>query len=114
VVIIDKMTKKGRVPKIGEVWLVDSFAGVQVKKKITKVEKDGWWGVLIDKKDAEALHTAGVPYIEVGVEETVIFNFQVVKKLKIKSQKVNDKHEAPRNRKPRKKRRNRSARKSEI
>jgi len=103
-----------RQPKIGEVWLVDSFAAVQVKMKITKTEKDGLWGTLIDKKDADALHAAGVPYIEVGVDESVIFNFQIIKKLKIKSQKVNNEYETSHNRKPRKKRRNRSTRKSEI
>lgn len=108
------MTKKEKTPKIGEVWLVDSFADVQVKTRITKIEKNGCLGVLIDKRDSDALHRAGVPYIKIEVEETVIFNFQLIKKLKIKPQKVNDKHETSHDRKPRKKRRNRPTRKSKI
>lgn len=78
------MTKKEMFPKAGEVWLVDSFAGVKVKKRITRKdgEKPGWFGVLIDEADVETLRKASVPYIEIEKEETYVFDFHLLKRLK--------------------------------
>ena len=86
------MTKKEKIPKVGEVWLVDSFANVKVKKRITRKDdrKSGWFGVLIDREDAQALREASVPYIEIEKDETYIFDFHLIKRLKAKPRKRNN------------------------
>lgn len=83
-VTITEMAQKEKTPKIGEIWLVDCFANVKVKKRITKKDEEGsgWFGVLIDKADAKALREASVPYIEIEEEETYIFSFHLIKRLK--------------------------------
>ena len=54
---------------------MDSFAGVRVKIKAIRKEPcsitkdDAWWGVLIDEEDAMALHSHGVPYSRINIDE---------------------------------------------
>lgn len=98
------MSQNERTPKVGEVWLVDCFANVKVKKRITRKDKDlsGWFGVLIDEGDAQALREASVPYIEIEKEETYIFSFHLIKRIKAKPRK--NKNEPTSHRKRRKKR----------
>ena len=65
--------------------MVDTFAAVQVKIRVTRKEvndftkKDVWYGVLIDEADAKALQRAGVPYTKINVDESFIFEHQIVK-----------------------------------
>ena len=71
--------------------MVKSFAGVQVKLKASRKEvcpftkKDIWWGVLIDEKDAKALQNSGVPYSRINVDESIIFDWQIVKSIRGKN-----------------------------
>ena len=77
--------KKKRNIKVGQVYLVDTFAGPRVKIKVTRKEvdcfskKDVWYGVLIDEADAKALQRASVPYTKINVDESFIFEHQIVK-----------------------------------
>lgn len=95
-------------------YVVDTFAGVRVKVKATKKEicsftkEDVWYGVLIDEADAIALHKAGVPYSKINVDESTIFNWQIVKSIRSPKQESRKKN-ARTNRKPKlEKRRNNS------
>ena len=106
--------RKSRQIKLGTVYVVDTFAGVRVKVKATKKEvcsftkEDVWYGVLIDEVDAIALHKAGVPYSKINVDESTIFNWQIVKSIRSPKQESRKKN-ARTNRKPKlKKRRNNS------
>lgn len=77
--------EKKRNIKVGQVFLVSTFAGVDVKIKTTRKEyctrakKDLWYGVLIDEADAVALQKASVPYSKINVDESFIFEWQIVK-----------------------------------
>ena len=77
--------KKKRNIKVGQVYLVDTFAAVRVKIRVTRKEVDGftkkdiWYGVLISEADAKALQKAGVPYTKINVDESFIFEHQIVK-----------------------------------
>ena len=77
--------EKKRNIKVGQVYLVDTFAGVRIKIKVSRKEKDCftkkdvWYGVLIDEADAKALQKAGVPYTKINVDESFIFEHQIVK-----------------------------------
>jgi len=77
------MTSKNnkRKFKAGQLVVVHSHAGVDVKVRLTKRDSQnlGWFGVLIDKKDALALKEAGVPWIEPEEFETFTFDYQIVK-----------------------------------
>ena len=85
--------QKKRKIKVGTVYLVDSFAAVRVKLKATRKEvnpftkEDVWWGVLIDEVDAVALQNAGVPYSKINVDESIIFDWQIVKSIRKKNRK---------------------------
>ena len=67
--------------------MTDTFAAVRVKTKVTRKEinpwtkEDIWYGVLIDEKDAKALHEAGVPYSKINVDESIIFEWLIVKRI---------------------------------
>jgi len=67
--------------KAGQLVVAHSHAGVDVKIRLTKRDNQdlGWFGVLIDKKDAIALKEAGVPWIEPEEFETFTFDYQIVK-----------------------------------
>lgn len=77
--------KKKRNIKVGQIYLVDTYAAVRVKIRVTRKEvneftkKDVWYGVLIDEADTEALQKAGVPYTKINVDESFIFEHQIVK-----------------------------------
>ena len=83
--------RKKRNIKEGTVYLVDTFAGVKVKVKATRKEKcpftgdDFWWGVLIDEKDAKALQEKSVPYSRINIDESIIFEWQIVKSIRGKN-----------------------------
>ena len=70
---------------------MDTYAGVRVKIKATRKERcpftgdDFRWGVLIDKKDADALQEKGVPYSRINIDESIIFEWQIVKSIRGKS-----------------------------
>ena len=76
---------------MGQVYLVKSFAGVQVKLEVSRKEvcpftkEDIWWGVLIDEKDAKALQSGGVPYSRINIDESIIFDWQIVKLIRGKN-----------------------------
>ena len=78
---------KKRNIKVGQIYLTDTHAAVRVKIKVTRKEinpwtkEDMWFGVLIDEKDAIALHEAGVPYSKINVDESFIFEYQIVKRI---------------------------------
>ena len=67
--------------KAGQIVVVNSHAGVDVKIKLVRKDDQGlgWFGVLIDKKDAQLLKDAGVPWIEPEQFETFTFDYQIVK-----------------------------------
>jgi|TARA_R110002060_G_scaffold38317_1_gene49482 hypothetical protein len=102
--------RKQRQIKSGVVYLIDTYAGVRVKIKATRKEicpftkKDAWYGVLIDEEDAIALHKAGVPYSRINDDEAIIFNWQIVKSIRLPKQESRKKN-AGTNRKPKLKRR---------
>ena len=79
--------------KVGQVYLVHTFAGVDVKIKVTRKEynswtkEDDWFGVLIDEEDARALQKASVPYSKINVDESYIFEWQIVKLIRRPHQK---------------------------
>ena len=84
---------KKRKIKAGQVYLVKTFAGVDVKIKVTRKElnpwtkEDDWFGVLIDEEDARALQKASVPYSKINVDESYIFEWQIVKLIRKPYQK---------------------------
>jgi hypothetical protein len=67
--------------KTGQLVVTHSHAGVDVKIRLTRRDDQdlGWFGVLIDKKDAQSLKDAGVPWIEPEQFETFTFDYQIVK-----------------------------------
>ena len=67
--------------KSGQLVLVHSHAGVDVKIRLTTRDDQnlGWFGVLTDREDAQALKEAGVPWIEPEQFETFTFDYQIVK-----------------------------------
>ena len=79
---------KKRKFKVGQVYLTDTFAGVRVKIKITRKEIDSftkqdiWYGCLIEEEDAQALHKAGVPYSRINVDESIVFEWLIVKNIR--------------------------------
>jgi hypothetical protein len=102
--------RKSRQIKLGVVYVVDTYAGVRVKIRATRKEicpftkKDVWYGVLVDEEDAIALHKAGVPYSRIDDDESIIFNWQIVKSIRLPKQESRKKN-AGINRKPRLKKR---------
>lgn len=104
--------KRKRKLKVGQTILADSFANVKVKKRLTRRgdSDSGWWGVLIDEEDANALKEMGVPWIEPEIEETFTFDFHIVKVIRSSLEKtVDGKHGI---RKQKRKPKRRSVRKS--
>jgi len=105
--------RKKRQIKVGKTYLVDTFAGVRVKIKATRKEvcpftkEDVWWGVLIDEEDAKALQKACVPYSKINVDESIIFDWQIVKSIRT-PKKGNVEQNERSNRKPKSKTRRRS------
>jgi len=77
------MTSKNnkRKFKAGQLIVAHSHAGVDVKVRLTRRDSQdlGWFGVLVDKKDAQLLKDAGVPWIEPEQFETFTFDYQIVK-----------------------------------
>ncbi len=67
--------------KPGQLVVAQSHAGVDVKIRLTRKDEQGlgWFGVLIDQKDAMALKNAGVPWIEPEEFETFTYHHQIVK-----------------------------------
>ena len=102
---------KKRKIKVGTVYLVDSFAAVRVKIKATRkdidpfTKKDVWWGVLIDEADAIALQNSGVPYSKINIDESIIFDWQIVKSIRKKSGNSSKNASTIRKHEPKRKRR---------
>jgi len=80
--------KRKRKFKIGQVYLTDTFAGPRVKIKLTRKEIDSftkqdiWYGTLIDEEDAKALHKASVPYSKINIDESIVFEWLIVKNIR--------------------------------
>ena len=73
--------------KTGDIILAKSFAGpevyVRLKKRITSKkgwDADGWDGVIIYKKDVDALRKKGVPYEKNQKPMVFVFDWQMIKK----------------------------------
>ena len=79
--------------KVGDIVLVESFAGpkvyVKLKKRVLKPKKgwgaDGWDAQLIYKKDVDNLRKNGVPYKKDDKPIVFIFDWQIIKKRKRQS-----------------------------
>jgi hypothetical protein len=74
--------------KVGDMVLVESFAGPQVrtklKKRILKPKNgwgaDGWDAQVIYEKDVNALRKFGVPYEKDEKPIVFVFDWQLIKK----------------------------------
>ena len=74
--------------KVGDVVLVESFAGpevyVRLKKRLLKPKKgwgaDGWDAQIIYKKDVDSLRKSGVPYKKGEKPIVFVFDWQMIKK----------------------------------
>ena len=75
--------------KVGDIVLVESFAGPQVRVRLkTRIIKpnngwgaDGWDAVIIYKKDVDALISSGVPYKRGSKPTTFVFDEDIIKKV---------------------------------
>jgi len=74
--------------KVGDVVLVESFAGpevwVKLKKRILKPKDfwgaNGWDAQMIYKKDVNSLRKNGVPYQKDSKPVVFVFDWQIIKK----------------------------------
>ena len=79
--------------KIGDIILVNSFAGPKVSIKVTKIvfkKKDEWgangcFGVIVNPEDVKKLISKGVPYKDYNNEEVWVFDFEIIKKVRLKN-----------------------------
>ena len=75
--------------KVGDIVLVESFAGpkvhVKLKKRVLKPKKgwgaDGWDAQIIYKKDVDALRQNGVPYKKGEKPMVWVFDYRIIKKV---------------------------------
>ena len=107
--------KKKKNLKAGQIILANSFANVQIKKRLIRRDDAdrGWLGVLIDEADAKALQGMGVPYIEPEKDETFTFDFQIVKVIRNKRKSTGGKHDIGKQKRKKRKTRRRTVRKSD-
>ena len=74
--------------KVGDVVLVESFAGpkvqVRLKERLLKPKDfwgaDGWDAQLIYKKDVDSLRKNGVPYKKDSKPVVFVFDWQMIKR----------------------------------
>jgi hypothetical protein len=74
--------------KVGDIVLVESFAGprvhVKLKKRVFKLKKgwgaDGWDAQLMYKKDVDNLRKNGVPYKKDTKPVVFVFDWQMIKR----------------------------------
>ena len=74
--------------KVGDIVLVNSFAGpkvsVKLKKRLLKPKDnwgaDGWDAQIIYKKDVDSLRNNGVPYKQGEKPIVFVFDWQIIKK----------------------------------
>jgi len=74
--------------KVGDVVLVDSFAGpkvrVRLKERLLKPKDfwgaDGWNAQLIYKKEVNSLRKNGVPYKKDSKPVVFVFDWQMIKR----------------------------------
>ena len=74
--------------KVGDIVLVNSFAGpkvhVKLKKRVLKPKKgwgaDGWDAQLIYKKDVDKLRKNGVPYKKDTKPMVFVFDWHLIKR----------------------------------
>jgi hypothetical protein len=74
--------------KVGDIVLVESFAGpkvhVKLKKRVLKPKKgwgtDGWDAQLIYKKDVDKLRKNGVPYKKDTKPVVFVFDWHLIKR----------------------------------
>ena len=96
-----KKSQKEIKAKLGEIYLVESFAGPKVYQKIISLddEEKGWYSsVLVRQKDIDDLREAGVPYdLDITPENTspgTTFKFSIIKKIRGFKPEVNRKIES--------------------
>ena len=70
-------------PKIGDVILANSLCPCKVKIKITRRDKLGWWGIITSQEDINCLKDYSVSLS--ASDETFVFDFQIIKIIKTKS-----------------------------
>ncbi len=82
-----------RKVKIGDVYLTNTFAGVQVYSEIVEIEnaeKGIYMGKLTRKQDVDALIKASIPWSKNANPEdcvSVVYDFQIIKKINKKTTK---------------------------
>jgi len=94
-----KKQRSKRKIKIGDRYLVQTFASVKVHTEITKIDNEEtgiYMGKLLRKEDLDNLREAGVPYKNNEDPEScvsVVYDFQIIKKIKtLKKSKSSDKN----------------------
>ena len=82
---------KNRSVKIGTVYEIQTFAGVNVHARITSIDtrcKGVYSGVLVRKEDIDSLIAAGVPYEKnhkLSDTESCIYDYQIIKRVNKRS-----------------------------
>ena len=86
---MNKKKKKDISLSIGDIVLVQTFAGPKVYEKITSLENEdkGWYeSILVRQKDIDALREASIPYnnnvTPANVCTGTAFKFSIIKKIK--------------------------------
>ena len=81
---------KNRSVKIGTVYEIQTFAGVNVHARITSIDSNNgvYSGVLVRKKDIDSLIESGVPYEKnqnLSDTEGCIYDYQIIKRVNKRS-----------------------------
>ena len=96
-----KKSQKKIKAKVGEIYLVESFAGPKVYTRIVSIEDEekGWYSsVLVRQKDIDDLRNAAVPYdldtTPKNIKPGTTFKFSIIKKIRGFKQETNRKIES--------------------
>ena len=85
--------KSKRKIRVGDQYVVHTFASVKVHTEITKIddeEKGIYTGKLLRQEDVASLREAGVPYKnkeDPASCEGVVYDFQIIKKIQVANKK---------------------------
>ena len=75
------MKKNKRTFKKGQIYLVNSIAGVKHLAKVIRPEgNEGFIGSLVNEKDSHRLCEAGVPKLNMG-DEFFVFDYEVIRRI---------------------------------
>ena len=88
--------------KTGDVVLVKSFAGPNVRVRLDKRHAnfgdgwgaEGWDATIIYKKDIDKLRQNGVPYKKSGKPNVWVFDFEIIKLIRSSSAKPRRRQES--------------------